>query len=98
MLPVHWGCLIDETEVVQSSQSSGSPPMPSRCASWVDVIDMWVCPPLTVIGVHGSDGKEVKMPSLPYTILNVGSERPLRFLLHGINGEVPNCSPSSLCP
>jgi hypothetical protein len=83
VLLVHSGCLVDETKAAYSSQSSGSPPLLSYGADWVDVVDMWVLPPLAVNGVHDSDGEKVLTPSSPCTIPNVGSERLLRFLLHG---------------
>jgi hypothetical protein len=96
MLPVHWGCFIDEIEVAHSSQSSGSSPLLYCYANRVDVADVWAWPPLTVNGVHGSNGEEDEMPSPPCTILNVDSRWLLQFLLHGISGEVLNYLPCSL--
>jgi hypothetical protein len=74
-----------------SSWSSGSPPLPSRCAGRVDIVDLWGWPPLVVNEVsHGLDGEEVKIPSLARTILNVGYERSPRFCFYGTNNEVLN--------
>jgi hypothetical protein len=71
MLLVRWGNFIDGTGATHSSKSSGSPSLSYRRASWVEVIDMWAWPPLTVNrALHGSDGEEVKAPSTLRTIPN----------------------------
>jgi hypothetical protein len=63
----------------------------------VNVVDVWVRPPLMVNGkLHSSAGEEVEAPSPPCKILNVGYERSIQFYLYGINNEVPNHSPCSL--
>jgi hypothetical protein len=70
MLLVHWGYFVDGTGVIHSSQGTGPPSLLSRRPSRVDVVDMWAWPPLAVNWVsHGSDGEEVKVPTLPHTIL-----------------------------
>jgi hypothetical protein len=97
VLLVHWGCIVKETKAMHSSRGSGSHPLPSRHDGRVDVVNMWSWPPLIVNGVSlGSDGEEVKMPSPPRTIPNMGSKCPLRFYLYGINNRVSNYSPCSL--
>jgi hypothetical protein len=66
---------IDGIDATHSSHSSGSPSMPFRHPSRIDVVDMLVQPPLTVNKTsHGSSGEDVKVPSTPRNILNVDSE------------------------
>jgi hypothetical protein len=72
---VHWW-----TEDTRSSRSGGSPSLLPWHTSWVDVVAMWARSPLVDNGaLLGLDGKEVDAPSVPRTILDVGSEWPLRF-------------------
>jgi hypothetical protein len=62
---------VDGIDATHSSQSSGSPSLLFCRTSWVDVVDVWVRPPLVVNGMaHGSGGEEVKEPSPPRNILN----------------------------
>jgi hypothetical protein len=82
---------------MHSFQSSVSPCLPFHHTSRVNVVDMWVRPPLTVNGtLHGLGGEEVKAPSPSCNILNVGSERSIQFYLYDINSEVSNRSSCSL--
>jgi hypothetical protein len=54
--------------------------LPPCDASWIDIVDMWARSTLALDGVlHGLDGEEVEAPSMPRTILDMGSERLLIF-------------------
>jgi hypothetical protein len=75
VLLVCWGFFIDETVAIHSSQRGGSFSLLSHRASRVDVIDVWVWPPVVVNGVlHGSNGEEVEALILLRTIPDVGSK------------------------
>jgi hypothetical protein len=76
------GLLHQSMEATHSSRSGGLPSLLPCHTGWIDAAIVRAQPPLTVNGVpHSLDGEEVKAPITPRTILNMGSERPLRFPL-----------------
>jgi hypothetical protein len=60
----------------------GLPSLLSCHVGQIDVVDVWARSPLVDSGVLQSlDGEKADTPSMPCSILGVGSERPLRFSL-----------------
>jgi hypothetical protein len=65
---------------MHSSQSGSSPSLLPHHASWIDVVDVQTRSPLAVNGaLHALDAKEVEVPSMSHTILDMDSEWLLQF-------------------
>jgi hypothetical protein len=65
---------------MHSSRSGSSPSLLPHHASWIDVDDVQTRSPLTVNGaLHALDTKEVEVPSMSRTILDMDSEWLLKF-------------------
>jgi hypothetical protein len=59
----------------QNPRCDGSPSLLAHPTEWINLVDMQTRFPLVVSGaLHTLNGEEVKVPSMPCTILPVGSE------------------------